>query len=105
MIHYILLREDGSVCQRGSCPSEREIPAIAGCRAEIIAADDERRPSQGSGPTYREFRQMEYPPIGDQLDALWKLVGEMGVPIEGEAGKIIAKIRAVKDLHPKGGNN
>lgn len=104
MIHYLLLRDDGSVFQRGSCPSEREIPAVAGCRTEIITDSDERRPSQGGGPTYRDFRQMEYPPIGDQLDALWKLIGETGVPIEGEAGRLIARIKAVKELHPKDRN-
>ena len=43
--------------------------------------------------TYSEKRQLEYPPIGDQLDALF----HAGVfPEEMEA-----QLQAVKDAHPK----
>jgi hypothetical protein len=38
-------------------------------------------------------RQREYPPIGDQLDALWK---------GGEAAtEMLAKVQAVKNKYPK----
>lgn len=44
-------------------------------------------------PTYAELRVMEYPPIGDQLDALF----HAGVfPAE-----MAAQIQAVKDKYPK----
>jgi len=39
-------------------------------------------------------RASEYPPIGDQLDALWK-GGE-------EAAAMLAKVQAVKAKYPKG---
>lgn len=43
---------------------------------------------------YRYARAMEYPPIGDQLDALWK---------GGEAAaEMLAKVQAVKAKYPKG---
>jgi len=43
---------------------------------------------------YKQLRAREYPPIGDQLDALYKA----GVfPAE-----IAAQIKAVKDKYPKG---
>lgn len=43
--------------------------------------------------TYRQLRAMEYPPIGDQLDALY----HAGIfPAE-----MAAQIRAVKDKYPK----
>jgi hypothetical protein len=43
---------------------------------------------------YKSKRQAEYPPIGDQLDALYKA----GVfPAE-----LAAQIKAVKDKYPKG---
>jgi len=43
---------------------------------------------------YKVERAKEYPPIGDQLDALWK----GGV----EAEAMLAKVQAVKAKYPKG---
>ena len=43
---------------------------------------------------YKQFRAREYPPIGDQLDALWK---------GGDAAtEMLAKVQAVKTKYPKG---
>ena len=43
---------------------------------------------------YKSKRQAEYPPIGDQLDALWK---------GGDAAtEMLAKVQAVKTKYPKG---
>jgi len=43
---------------------------------------------------YKEKRLAEYPPIGDQLDALWK---------GGDAAaEMLAKVQAVKTKYPKG---
>jgi hypothetical protein len=43
---------------------------------------------------YIAKRQKEYPPIGDQLDALWK---------GGDAAtEMLAKVQAVKTKYPKG---
>ena len=43
---------------------------------------------------YKAQRVQEYPPIGDQLDALWK---------GGDAAaEMLAKVMAVKDKYPKG---
>lgn len=42
---------------------------------------------------YKINRAQEYPPIGDQLDALWK---------GGEAAaEMLAKVQAVKNKYPK----
>lgn len=42
---------------------------------------------------YKEKRLAEYPPIGDQLDALWK---------GGDAAaEMLAKVQAVKTKYPK----
>lgn len=44
--------------------------------------------------TYAEKRVREYPPIGDQLDALWK---------GGDAAaEMLAAVQAVKAKYPKG---
>jgi hypothetical protein len=43
---------------------------------------------------YKYQRASEYPPVGDQLDALWK-GGD-------EAAEMLAKVQAVKSKYPKG---
>jgi len=44
--------------------------------------------------TYAQKRAVEYPPIGDQLDALWK---------GGDAAaEMLATVQAVKAKYPKG---
>jgi hypothetical protein len=68
----------------GSVPiSDAEAATI---RAAIQAAAQAAR-------TYAEKRAAEYPPIGDQLDALWK---------GGDAQtEMLAKVMAVKTKYPK----
>ena len=63
-------------------PTEAEITAeIARLQAEYEAKE------------YQRQRVTEYPPIGDQLDALWK---------GGEAAaEMLAKVQAVKTKYPK----
>lgn len=46
-------------------------------------------------------RAKEYPPIGDQLDALWKLFGP-SAPSGSEAALLFGKIEQVKNKFPKG---
>ena len=56
---------------------------------EIIAAI-----AQYEANEYKRQRAPEYPPIGDQLDALWK---------GGDAAaEMLALVQAVKDKYPKG---
>ena len=46
---------------------------------------------------YKQQRASEYPPIGDQLDALWK---------GGDAAaEMLAKVQAVKAKYPKEASN
>lgn len=50
------------------------------------------------GVSYREQRSSSYPPIGDQLDAIWKAIlgGDMS-----EAEDMLSKIQSVKSTYPK----
>jgi hypothetical protein len=55
---------------------------------DLIAVNAWQNPN-----AYRYKRAVEYPFIGDQLDALWK---------GGEAAaEMLAKVQAVKDKYPK----
>jgi hypothetical protein len=47
-------------------------------------------------------RAKKYPPIGDQLDALWKLIQANSDKIDlGEAAPLLAAVQEVKDKYPK----
>lgn len=49
-----------------------------------------------------DLRRAEYPPIGDQLDALWKLIKANADKIDlAEAAPLLEAVQAVKDKYPK----
>lgn len=99
MIHYIVVRPDGSISQRGDCSTSEDLPNIPG--VEIVSGDDPRKPSQERHHTYRDYRRMAYPSKGDQLDAIWKALEALGVPLDGGAAGLLERIKAVKTAHPK----
>ena len=54
-------------------------------------------------PQYDKSRADEYPPVGDQLDAIWKALAPL---IEsGEAESMLRRIQAVKNKYPKQANS
>jgi hypothetical protein len=58
-----------------------------------ITAEIERIKQQDRDTQYRLDRMHKYPPIGDQLDALWK---------GGDAAaEMLARVQAVKAQYPK----
>ena len=60
-----------------------------------ITAEVSRLQAEYDAQAYARSRASEYPPIGDQLDALWK---------GGDAAaEMLAKVQAVKSKYPKGG--
>jgi hypothetical protein len=58
-----------------------------------ISSEVERLQAEYDAIKYQRDRAPEYPPIGDQLDALWK-GGE-------DAQEMLAKVQAVKAKYPK----
>ena len=59
-----------------------------------ITAEVARLQAEYDAQAYARSRASEYPPIGDQLDALWK---------GGDAAaEMLAKVQAVKSKYPKG---
>ena len=60
---------------------------------EKLAADKAAHRQAQDSISYRFQRAAEYPPIGDQLDALWK---------GGQAAQdMLARIQAIKEQYPK----
>lgn len=69
-------------------------PSVAPVTEEQIATELARLQADYEAKKYQRDRAAEYPPIGDQLDALWK---------GGEAAaEMLAKVQAVKNKYPKG---
>ena len=65
---------------------------------DILAADPPIK------PTYEELRRAEYPPVGDQLDAIWKQLNQDrldGKDLIQEAEDLLGAVLAVKDKYPK----
>ena len=50
---------------------------------------------------YAKLRISEYPPIGDQLDAMWKYISTLNPPSSSEAKKMIETIQSIKAKYPK----
>jgi len=60
---------------------------------EELDAEIARLQAEALDNAYKGKRAAEYPPIGDQLDALWKG--------GAEAEAMLAKVQAVKAKYPK----
>ena len=50
---------------------------------------------------YKYKREAEYPPIGDQLDAILKFIDNSRAAKPEETKSIIAKWKAIKEKYPK----
>lgn len=58
--------------------------------------------NQLDGLAYRDHRLPEYPSIGDQLDALWKIIAHGDfAELPGDAQIVLNKILDVKNKYPK----
>ena len=80
----MLKTENGKLCEM----TQEEIAALEATDAMHAATAAKLAATQ-----YQRQRAAEYPPIGDQLDALWK---------GGEAAAaMLAQVQAVKTKYPK----
>jgi hypothetical protein len=61
---------------------------------QVVSYDLAQAQALVDANAYKAQRAQEYPPIGDQLDALWKG--------GAEAEAMLAKVQAVKQKYPKG---
>jgi hypothetical protein len=52
-----------------------------------------------NGKTYKEFRQDNYPGVGEQLDMLWHMI-DQGLPLD-KTSAFYKAIAAIKNQFPK----
>lgn len=84
--------EISGVLYRWTGSSETSIPLTSEEVAAVEAAYTAHI-AEWNAQTYARHRVEEYPPIGDQLDALWKG--------GAAAAEMLAKVQAVKAKYPK----
>lgn len=68
---------------------------------EIQRAHDESRHQEKKKTQYQRDRRVEYPPIAEQLDAIWKALTPMRDALPAQAQEMLDAILAVKEKHPK----
>lgn len=73
-------------------PDEKQAAAIETEYQAYLAAN-----------AYQADRAEEYPPLGDQLDAIWKIVQAInaGDSMPADALAVMAAVQAIKDKYPK----
>jgi len=84
---------------------ESELPKPSPAECAAIVAEYE---AHLAATAYIKKRREEYPPIGDQLDALWKIVSDLagtfedqGGALEPTAAEVLHKVKSVKEKYPK----
>lgn len=76
-------------------------PGPAPTEKEVLAAVKEYQEHLAS-VAYRPSRAAEYPPIGDQLDAIWRFFDGMDLTgADKEFKDVYDAVKAVKDKYPK----
>lgn len=87
------LREGEAGLAIDSIPFEGRHGVQDGCLVQLPDLPDQR--------PYTARRREDYPPIGDQLDAIWKAFGQMAPgDVPEPAREMLAKVQAVKAKHP-----
>lgn len=91
MINYVVRDKDGRKVQFGET---HDLDAIRSAFCGYEVTEELHFPETVQRePTYADLRRESYPPIADQLDALWK---------GGEALEAMrANVLAVKEMYPK----
>lgn len=102
---YIKLNKNNVVVQKQPYKSrgfiETDKNPVCG---QIMQPDGSFKSPPKEPVPYDVLRRSDYPTIGDQLDALWKVINQMrldGLNIPQDADDLLGQILAVKKKYPK----
>ena len=82
-----------------SIPADPANRDYANMLAEVAAGTAEIVDYVPAPEPYTALRAREYPPLGDQLDALWRAMGDGTLP---KVAAFYDPIAAIKTKYPKG---
>ncbi len=100
-IDYVL-QDDG----KGPYIKRWNLPDPKPTQTELVQAE-KAYVAKRTATAYKKKRRKEYPPVEDQLDALWKALEAAGLVTEDPAQPendprgMLAKIKAIKAKYPK----
>jgi hypothetical protein len=111
-VNYVVVDADNLVIGMGCADSLAAVTAPAGGRAvevDALPAPSQFKQVLSAGhvvttgqprfdPPVEAKRMLAYPPIGDQLDALWRAMDDGRLP---KIAEFYNPIKAVKDRFPK----
>ena len=113
---FLVHNADGNILRTGQCPAE-QLALQAGYGEwviEDIAGDTndthhrieggkrvEFTPPPAPPPSIQAQRARAYPPVGDQLDAIWKIIRAVNAPPPAEATAVADAVLAVKTQFTK----
>lgn len=85
---------EGESCIEVGAPTHVHARVIDGRIMETPVAEPEI--------SYAQSRRANYPPVGDQLDAIWKALAQLDrVALPAEAVGVLDQVTAVKAQYPK----
>lgn len=112
-ISFIVHDPAGKILRTGRCPADH-LRLQAGYGETAIEGDASdrlhrvedgrvvvREPDPVVPPSTAELRARAYPPIGDQLDAIWKIIRAGNAPAPAEATAVADAVLAVKTQFTK----
>ncbi|MGN5354321.1 hypothetical protein ACQ4P5_20165 [Ralstonia sp. L16] len=85
---------EGESCIEVGAPTHAHARVVDGRMEEVAAVT--------LSVSYSQQRRAEYPPIGDQLDAIWKALAQLDSSVlPAESVSVLDQIVAIKARHPK----
>ncbi|CAN7308893.1 hypothetical protein LJR296_001469 [Cupriavidus necator] len=70
--------------------------------ARVVGGQIELIPSPPAEPTYADLRRAAYPPIGDQLDAIWKTFAMLDpAQLDPDTLAMLNLVEAIKSQYPE----
>lgn len=102
-VDYYVTDGSGQVTRQGKCRKDMVgAQALSADETAHIGLAPSVETSSEVVVTHVVARQQAYPHIGDQLDAIWKILGDAPPEILGEVGRsMLAQIAEVKKDYPK----
>jgi len=104
MIEYTVYNGEGRVVRSGTCPPE--LLANQANQGETVVLGLVTQEPEVRQVNYTYNRMIQYPPVGEQIDAIFKMakaLQEQGITLPEATSTWINSVQNVKDAYPKGG--
>lgn len=104
MIEFTVYNGEGRAVRSGTCPPE--LLSTQANQGESVVQGLVNQEPEVRQVNYTYNRMTQYPPVGEQLDAIFKMakaLSEQGIFLPEATSTWITSVQNVKDAYPKGG--